>query len=655
MTEGRDVWWHDAVGTASEVHEPEAFDAETPLFIMYTSGTTGKPKGLVHTSGGYLTQASWSFEHLFSNPDPALRDEDVHWCTADLAWVTAHTYEIYGPLSNGVTQVIFEGTPEHPAPGPALRDHRTLRRHAVLHRAHPGPLPHGLVPGRRPGHATTSPPSGCSAPWARPSTPRPGAGCGTTSAPAPPPWWTPGGSPRPAPPSSPPPPRTPTSSPAARPARCPASAPGSWTTPATRCRRASRASSWWTPPAPRSPGPSGATRSATSIRTGASTPSRAGSSPATAPSMTTTATSGSSGGWMTPSTSPGHLLSTIEIESALVSHPDVVEAGVCPVADPKTGHAIVAFVVLKASACYRGHRRRAPQPRREGDRPDRQAARRRRRSRCAEDPQRQDHAPAADPTVRRHRARRHHLAPERTVHRGHPGRPARPRRGSWPATPPGSKGTPMTDISNVARLSEPLKFAYWVPNVSGGLVVSTIEQRTGWDFDYNKKLARIAENSGFEYALTQTRYAASYGADKQHEATSLQPGAAGRHRAAQGDRRRPPGHVAPRRAGEVHHHRGPHLQRPRRREHRLRLAQGEFENFGLEWLEHDERYVRTEEFIRVLRGLLTEQELQPVRQVLQHHRLHPAAGAGGRARPGPPGDLLRRQLHRRAGHRRPGG
>jgi len=85
MTEGRDVWWHDAVGSSPDVHEPEAFDAETPLFIMYTSGTTGKPKGLVHTSGGYLTQASWSFQHLFSNPDPALRELDVHWCTADLA------------------------------------------------------------------------------------------------------------------------------------------------------------------------------------------------------------------------------------------------------------------------------------------------------------------------------------------------------------------------------------------------------------------------------------------------------------------------------------------------------------------------------------------------------------------------------------------
>ncbi len=111
-TEGRDVWWHDVVDTAPDVHEPEAFDAETPLFVIYTSGTTGKPKGLVHTSGGYLTQASWTHWAIFD-----ARDDDVHWCTADLAWVTAHTYEIYGPLSNGVTQVIYEGTPSTPHPG----------------------------------------------------------------------------------------------------------------------------------------------------------------------------------------------------------------------------------------------------------------------------------------------------------------------------------------------------------------------------------------------------------------------------------------------------------------------------------------------------------------------------------------------------------
>jgi acetyl-CoA synthetase len=108
-TEGRDVWWHDVVGGASDDHEAEAFDSETPLFIIYTSGTTGKPKGLVHTSGGYLTQASWSHWAIFD-----AKPDDVHWCTADLAWVTAHTYEIYGPLSNGLTQVIYEGTPNTP-------------------------------------------------------------------------------------------------------------------------------------------------------------------------------------------------------------------------------------------------------------------------------------------------------------------------------------------------------------------------------------------------------------------------------------------------------------------------------------------------------------------------------------------------------------
>ncbi len=108
-TPGRDVWWHEVVDTAAPVHAAPAFEAEHPLFIIYTSGTTGRPKGLVHTSGGYLTHASWAhWAHFDAKPD------DVHWCTADLAWVTAHTYEIYGPLSNGLTQVIYEGTPDAP-------------------------------------------------------------------------------------------------------------------------------------------------------------------------------------------------------------------------------------------------------------------------------------------------------------------------------------------------------------------------------------------------------------------------------------------------------------------------------------------------------------------------------------------------------------
>ncbi|WP_136520495.1 acetate--CoA ligase [Cellulomonas telluris] len=108
-TEGRDVWWHDVVDTAPEVHEAESFDAEHPLFVIYTSGTTGRPKGLVHTAGGYLTHAAWSYWAAFDH-----KPSDVHWCTADLAWVTAHTYVLYGPLANGATQVVYEGTPDTP-------------------------------------------------------------------------------------------------------------------------------------------------------------------------------------------------------------------------------------------------------------------------------------------------------------------------------------------------------------------------------------------------------------------------------------------------------------------------------------------------------------------------------------------------------------
>ena len=108
-TAGRDVWWDELVGAQPDVHEAESFDAETPLFIMYTSGTTGKPKGLVHTTGGYLTGASWTHWAAFD-----AKADDVHWCTADLAWVTAHTYVLYGPLLNGMTSVIYEGTPDTP-------------------------------------------------------------------------------------------------------------------------------------------------------------------------------------------------------------------------------------------------------------------------------------------------------------------------------------------------------------------------------------------------------------------------------------------------------------------------------------------------------------------------------------------------------------
>ena len=109
--EGRDVWWHDIVERQSATHTPEAFDAEHPLFILYTSGTTGAPKGILHTSGGYLTQASYTHRNVFDLKP----DTDVYWCTADIGWVTGHSYIVYGPLANRVTQVVYEGTPDAPS------------------------------------------------------------------------------------------------------------------------------------------------------------------------------------------------------------------------------------------------------------------------------------------------------------------------------------------------------------------------------------------------------------------------------------------------------------------------------------------------------------------------------------------------------------
>ncbi|MFJ6077643.1 acetate--CoA ligase [Pseudarthrobacter sp. NPDC092419] len=344
MTEGRDVWWHDAVGSAPDVHEPEAFDAETPLFIMYTSGTTGKPKGLVHTSGGYLTQASWSFEHLFSNPDPALRDQDVHWCTADLAWVTAHTYEIYGPLSNGVTQVIFEGTPNTPHPG---RHFEIIERYGVtqyytaptLVRSLMGWFPDGvpdiynLSSIRMLGTVgeAVNPEAWR---WLREN-----VGAGT--APVVDTWW-----------------QSETGAAILSPAPTDTEfKPGCAARPlpgvSTRIVDDGGAT---VPPGVQgfivvdSPGPAIA-------RTVWGNPRRY---------FDSYWSKYADRGWFLAGDGAkydedgdiwilgrvddtlnvsGHLLSTIEIESALVSHPLVVEAGVCPVADPKTGHAVVAFVV----------------------------------------------------------------------------------------------------------------------------------------------------------------------------------------------------------------------------------------------------------------------------------------------------------------------
>ncbi|MCL4167526.1 UNVERIFIED_CONTAM: hypothetical protein GTU68_066435, partial [Idotea baltica] len=112
MVDGRDIWWHDAIEGMSSDCAAEPMDAEDMLFILYTSGSTGKPKGVVHTCGGYMVYTAYSFQNVFQ-----LDESDIYWCTADVGWITGHSYIIYGPLLSGATTMMFEGVPTYPDAG----------------------------------------------------------------------------------------------------------------------------------------------------------------------------------------------------------------------------------------------------------------------------------------------------------------------------------------------------------------------------------------------------------------------------------------------------------------------------------------------------------------------------------------------------------
>lgn len=175
MLAGRDYWWHEALEGQSAVNQAAEMDSEDMLFILYTSGSTGKPKGVVHTTGGYMVYTKYSFENVFQ-----YTPGDVYWCTADIGWITGHSYIVYGPLLAGATTLMFEGVPTYPHPG---RFWEIIEKYKVnvfiLPQQQSEHFKHLVL---NPFKDTTSAPSKSSALSANPSTRKLGTGTTTISA-----------------------------------------------------------------------------------------------------------------------------------------------------------------------------------------------------------------------------------------------------------------------------------------------------------------------------------------------------------------------------------------------------------------------------------------------------------------------------------------